>query len=256
MCLIFLSINHHPKYKLIVAGNRDEFYNRRTAAASFWEDHPAVLAGRDLEAFGTWLGMTAAGRVAMLTNFRDPKNINPVAPSRGQLVSDFLLQHVETEQYMKAIYQKGKAYNGFNLITGTVDELWYYSNYSEAPRRLTNGTYGLSNHLLDTPWPKVTRGKQRFMTALQSENPDPEKLFQILYDEETAPDDQLPQTGLTPDREKALSSMFIKTNGYGSRCTTVIMVDRDNNTFFAERVFNTDDFTFQTQVFEFRLQAD
>jgi uncharacterized protein with NRDE domain len=254
MCLLFLAINSHPKYKLIVSGNRDEFYNRKTAAAAFWEDHPGTLAGRDLEGMGTWLGMTITGKIAMLTNFRDPKNINPKAPSRGKLVSDFLTDSSidNTGSYMTTVRAHASAYNGFNLLTGTVDEIWYFSNYGRDVEKLPDGFYGLSNHLLDTPWPKVVRGKEKVKQTLATAEPDPEAMFAILYNEDIAPDEQLPNTGLSVERERALSSMFIKTDGYGSRCSTVIMVDRDNNVFFAERVYNTNTFDHSTQTFRFK----
>ena len=127
MCLIFLSINNHPRYKLIIAANRDEFHKRRTAPANFWDDAPQILAGRDLEASGTWLGVSRKGRISLLTNYRDPKNINPAAPSRGHLVSDFLGDTIHGEQYLRAVEQKGNQYNGFNLLVGTPEELYYLS---------------------------------------------------------------------------------------------------------------------------------
>jgi uncharacterized protein with NRDE domain len=256
MCLIFLALNYHPKYKLIVAGNRDEFYNRKTAPADFWTDYPGVLAGRDLEAMGTWLGVTRSGRIGMLTNFRDPKNINPAAPSRGKLVSDFLIENDDPENYFRDVSARGRLYNGFNLLAGTFNELWYYSNYGKQPEKLSPGFYGLSNHLLDTPWPKVVRGKEKLSRHLALSEPDPEIFFQVLYDEDVAPDEKLPNTGLPLDRERALSSMFIKTNGYGSRCTTLIMVDNDDKVFFSERAFNTDTFKFTTNTFEFKVIPD
>jgi uncharacterized protein with NRDE domain len=255
MCLIFFSVNQHPRYKLIVAGNRDEFYNRRTAAADFWTDYPDILGGRDLEAMGTWLGMTRSGKISMLTNYRDPKNIDPKAPSRGQLVSDFLLFDGATEMYMNNLAATGKKYNGYNFIGGTIDELWYYSNYGAEPRQLGAGFYGLSNHLLDTPWPKVVKGKARLNEYLHERDPDPDFFFTALRDEHTAPDESLPDTGLPRDRERALSSMFIKTNGYGSRCSTVILVDRDNTVSFTERVYNTETFDYSTNQFAFKVSS-
>jgi uncharacterized protein with NRDE domain len=256
MCLIFLALNYHPEYKMIVAGNRDEFYNRRTAPAAFWEDHPDVLGGRDLEGMGTWLGITRSGRLSMLTNFRDPGNINPAAPSRGKLVSDFLVGQPNPEAYINSVFLDGASYNGFNLLAGTVDSLWYYSNYGGKPMKLESGLFGLSNHLLDTPWPKVVRGKQKVKDHLTNDPPDPDILFKILYDEDVAPDTLLPQTGLSLERERALSSMFIKTDGYGSRCTTVLMIDRNNNVYFAERAFDTTTFAFETRTYGFKISPD
>src|SRR5690606_7569505 len=156
MCLIFFSLNQHPEYKLIIAANRDEFYSRRTAPAQFWQDHQDVLAGRDLEAMGTWLGITKQGKFSMLTNYRDLTNVNLNAPSRGKLVSDYLIEPVSASAYINKIAQHGALYNGFNLVVGSPDELYYYSNHAAGVNRLTEGFYGISNNLLDTPWPKVT----------------------------------------------------------------------------------------------------
>jgi len=251
MCLIFISFQHHPSYKLVVAGNRDEFYNRRTASADYWEDYPQILAGRDLEAGGTWMGMSTTGKISMLTNYRDPKNIDPAAPSRGQLVSDFLKLDITPEKYLKGVDGNGKKYNGFNLIVGDSNELWYYSNYKKGIERLAPGYYGISNHLLETPWPKVTRGKQKMENAIRREQIDIEEMFEILYDDHTAPDNQLPDTGLSLERERALSSMFIKTDNYGSRCSTVVLVDATDKVLFSERVYNLTTFEHATRTFEF-----
>jgi uncharacterized protein with NRDE domain len=250
MCLIFISIKSHPTYKLVIAANRDEFYNRKTAPAAYWEDHPEILGGRDLEAFGTWLGMTRHGKISMITNYRDPKNIDPHAPSRGKLVSDYLLNDISPDQYLIDLEPEAKKYNGFNLITGTTDELWYFSNYRKGIERLDSGLYGLSNRLLDTPWPKVERGKVKMNSILQSKKIEPDHLFELLYDVETATDDELPDTGIGLERERALSSMFIKSTGYGTRCSTVILVDHENNVSFSERVYDLTTFTFTKQEFK------
>ena len=254
MCLIFFSLKTHPAYKLIVASNRDEFYNRKTAAAAFWEDHPEILGGRDLEACGTWMAMTKSGKISMLTNYRDPKNIDPLAPSRGQLVTDFLLQTLTPEEYLKTVEASGKKYNGFNLLVGNTNELCYYSNYKKGIVAIEPGLHGLSNHLLDTPWPKITRGKEKFNSALQKKKIAPEELFELLYDDVRADDALLPDTGLTPDREKALSSMFIKTENYGSRCSTVVLVDQNDQVVFSERVYDLQTFQYTTQTFQFTAE--
>jgi uncharacterized protein with NRDE domain len=255
MCLIFISLHNHPTYKLILAGNRDEFYARKTAPAKFWTDHPQIVGGRDLEAGGTWLAMNRDGRIAMVTNYRDPKNINPNAPSRGHLVSDFLIQDVRPEEYLRQLSTKGKVYNGFNLIVGNVNELWYYSNYKDGVENLSSGFFGISNHLLETAWPKVLRGKEKLKPLLASSAIDTEKIFEVLYDDIVALDDVLPNTGLSLERERALSSMFIKTEGYGSRCSTVILVVRDNQVSFSERVYDPQTFQHTTQTFNFQATA-
>jgi uncharacterized protein with NRDE domain len=255
MCLILFAINAHPTYKLVLAGNRDEFYNRKTASANFWTDHEHVLGGRDLEAGGTWLAMSRAGKIGMVTNFRDPQNIDPKAPSRGHLVSDFLIRDESPEEYIRNISANGKKYNGFNLLVGNLSSLWYCSNYKNGYEKLSAGFYGLSNHLLDTPWPKVLRGKEKMGQVLTNKFIDPDALFEILYDDQLAIDTLLPSTGLPLDRERALSSMFIKTEGYGSRCSTVVLVDKNDEVLFAERVYDFKTFQYTTQNFKFKVKG-
>lgn len=256
MCLIFLALNHHPTYKLIVAANRDEFYARKTAPAHFWDDYPHILGGRDLEAAGTWMAMNKNGKISLVTNYRDPVKINPNAPSRGQLVSDFLVNGDTPEEYLDKVSQRATQYNGFNLLAGYPDALWYLSNYKQGIQKLESGVYGLSNHLLDTPWPKVHRGKEKFGSAINDSGIEPDTLFELLYDEQRAEDQFLPDTGIGLDRERALSSMFIKTNGYGTRCSTVILVSHDNQVLFSERVYDLDTFAHQSNRFQFTISHD
>ena len=251
MCLIFAAINYHPVYKLIIAANRDEFYNRKTAAANYWQDYPNVLGGRDLQAGGTWMAMTKGGKISMLTNYRDPPNIMRDAPSRGFLVADYLEKNIDAGSYLESL-QPAK-YNGFNLILGTIDELWYLSNYKDGITKLDNGLYGLSNHLLDTPWPKVVRGKKKLVPILGKSGLTTEELMEFLYDDEVATKD-LPNTGVTPELERALSSMFIKTPGYGSRCSTVVLVDKENRVQFSERVYDLSTFNYTLSEYEFIVE--
>ncbi|MBI3218075.1 MAG: NRDE family protein [Bacteroidetes bacterium] len=252
MCLIFLAVNQHPIYPLIIAANRDEFYNRQTAPADFWKDHPTIVGGRDLEAQGTWMAMTTTGRISMITNYRDPKNIDPKAPSRGQLVSDFLVSEQTAPEYLKQVESNGKRYNGYNLIVGDLESLYYYSNYRKGIDRIPNGIHGLSNHLLDTPWPKVKRGKEQFQTILNA-GVNAEGLFQFLKNEDKAPDALLPETGIGIDRERALSSMFIKTSGYGTRCSTVILINQQKEVSFTERVYNLQTFEYTDRDYQFQI---
>lgn len=253
MCLIFIALKSHPKYKLIVAANRDEFYNRKTAPAAFWEDHPEILGGRDMEAFGTWLAMTKSGKISMVTNFRDPKNIDPKAPSRGKLVSDFLLDSTSGEKYLEKFESQTRKYNGFNLIVGSVDSLYYFSNYKEGVILLNSGLFGLSNHLLETPWPKVEKGKNEIQSLLKSPTIKPEILFQVLQDETRSPDEKLPDTGVGLERERVLSAAFIKSPGYGTRSSTVILVDYTDQVSFTERVFDLTTFRYSSQTFQYKI---
>lgn len=254
MCLIFISLNNHPEYKLIVAGNRDEFYKRKTAPAGFWQDHPHILGGRDLEAGGTWMGISRIGKISMVTNYRDLRNLKPAAPSRGHLVSSYLLNGDKPADYLQAVAKKAPEYNGFNLIAGFPGELHYYSNYKDDVERIPAGLHGLSNHLLNTPWPKVERGLHKFRQLIQPRNVDSDKLLDALYDEQLAADEQLPDTGIGLERERVLSSMFIKSADYGSRCSTVIMIDRDDSVLFSERVYDLATFEYKTNKFEFNIE--
>jgi uncharacterized protein with NRDE domain len=242
MCLIFISVEDHPRYKLIVAANRDEFYQRRTAAADYWQDHPEILGGRDLEAKGTWMAINKNGRIAMVTNYRDIRNIKPTAPSRGALVTDYLLEAGSPENYLNQLAVRDETYNGYNLIAGNPEELWYHSNYKKGVYKLSPGLHGLSNHLLDTPWPKVERGLDKMKKILSGENISSSQLFDVLFDDAIAADDKLPDTGVGLERERVLSSMFIKSPGYGTRCSTVVLIDRNNNVQFSERVYDLQTF--------------
>ncbi len=252
MCLIFFAINKHPKYKLVVAANRDEFYQRKTSAADFWKDHPEILGGRDLEAGGSWMAINTAGKIAMVTNYRDLHNLKSVAPSRGHLVSDFLKDDIDVESYLKSIEPTAQEYNGFNLIVGDKNEIGYLSNYKEGVEILADGIYGLSNGLLDSNWPKVKRGKERFAKLLK-EGMSTEDLFKLLFNEERAPDDQLPNTGLDIERERAVSSMFIKSPGYGTRCSTVVFIDHKNQVEYTERVYDLNTFDFTLRKYKFSI---
>lgn len=253
MCLIFLAVQSHPRYKLIVAANRDEFYQRKTAAARYWTDHPEILGGRDLEAKGTWMAIHKDGRLAMVTNYRDIKNIKPVAPSRGALVTDYLLETNSPENYLKEVALKGRDYNGYNLVVGSAEELWYTSNYKQGVEKISPGLHGLSNHLLDTPWPKVERGLINMKELMIHNEIQFDQLYTILLDEAIAPDDKLPDTGIGLERERALSSMFIKSPGYGTRCSTVILIDWQNNVQFSERVYDLKTFAYAQKDFGFAI---
>jgi uncharacterized protein with NRDE domain len=254
MCLIFIALKNHSEYKLVVAANRDEFYHRKTAAADWWTDHPNILGGRDLEAGGTWLGISRSGRISMVTNFRDLKNIKAKAPSRGQLVTDYLLTESTPGNYLHQLEPHAKDYNGFNLLVGSAEAMGYLSNYKTGVDLLTPGIYGLSNHLLDTPWPKVVNGKKKFTNILSGKFT-PAHLFEMLLDEHVAADDLLPDTGVGLERERALSSMFIKSPGYGTRCSTVVLIDHHNNVSFTERVYDLTTFAFSEKQFTFTIPA-
>jgi uncharacterized protein with NRDE domain len=250
MCLILFALDAHPAYKLVLAANRDEFTARPTHKAHWWHYYPDVLGGLDLEAGGTWLGITKGGRLTALTNFRDIANISPDAPSRGELTHTFLTHpHVPVSDFAARLERKGTQYNGFNILWGDVGaeepELFWYSNtisdtYKRTVTKIQRGVHGLSNALLDTPWFKVEHGKARLQTVMEQQNISPEALTQSLIEilqDPTKPDDAyLPKTGISLEWERTLSSMFIEApeHRYGTRCSTVLLVDRVNTAYFAE----------------------
>lgn len=237
MCLIVFSYKQHRNYDLIFAANRDENYNRPTRAAQFWGEHPTLLAGKDLKAGGTWMGITKQGRIAALTNYRDPKIKKENPPSRGQLVLDFLKANDTPTDYLRNIHPKANQYMGFNLLTGTMDKLGYYSNQQGNVHHLDSGLYGLSNHLLDTPWPKVERAKNNLQQLITDKQISEQALFDLLADNHQASDDELPDTGIPKNIEKKVSPIFIKSDDYGTRCSTIVLVDKNGNVTFNERRF-------------------
>jgi uncharacterized protein with NRDE domain len=253
MCLILFAWKTHKNFPLILIANRDEFYERPTAPAAFWEDAPGLLAGRDLRAGGTWLGITRKGGLAALTNYRDPATMKDVAPSRGKLVSDFLRGRRTPEAYLHWLSPRSGRYNGFGLLVGNPDELYYFSNRG-AQIRLLPGIHGISNHLLDTPWPKVERGKQAFRDLLEKKKTPPlEMMFALLADRSRPPDERLPDTGVGLERERVLSPLFIESPVYGTRSSTVLLIDRRGRVTFVERVFNGDTDPRMTSRFDFQI---
>lgn len=239
MCVIYIAFDQQPDQPLILLANRDEFYKRPSTAASYWEDFPNIYGGRDLQGGGTWLGVTKSGRFSAVTNYRDP-NAPLGTRSRGNLVADFLKSEQPAGEYLADVEIRGNEYSGFNLLAGEIGgrrELFYYSNRAEGIRELSAGIYSLSNHLLDTPWPKVVRGKLLFADLLKSGEPSNNSLFDILSDESLAADEDLPSTGIPYEAEKAISAIFIKTPDYGTRCSTVLRFDRNLEWSFEERVF-------------------
>jgi uncharacterized protein with NRDE domain len=239
MCIIFLAYKIVPGWPLVLLANRDEFYDRAALPAAFWPDEPDIYAGRDLTAGGTWLGVTRSGRFAAVTNYREP-DAAPGRVSRGNLVADFLRSDNSPKTFMEKVAGEADNYAGFNLITGVVGEnteICYYSNRGGRPRTLGSGIYGLSNHLLDSPWPKVARGKAQLVSLLRRPTFSTGELFGILSDRRTAPDEDLPSTGIPLERERSLSPIFIQTEGYGTRCSTVLTFDDESRWKFDEKVF-------------------
>lgn len=237
MCTLLLALRAHPRYRLILAANRDEYYQRPTAPASFWSDAGELYGGRDLVHGGTWLGITTTGRIAALTNYRDPADLVRHGPSRGRLVSGFLKGSGRPEQFVDSVRRSGAHFGGYNLLMGEKDDLWCYSSRTEELLRIEPGIHGLSNHLLDTPWPKVVRGKDALSRALAGDTVAPEDLFDTLADTTRPPDADLPDTGVGLEFERLLSPIFIESERYGTRCSTVILVDNEGTGVFVERSF-------------------
>ncbi|MEH7250848.1 NRDE family protein [Neobacillus niacini] len=241
MCLILFAYKVHPKYKLIVAANRDEFYQRPTSPAHFWEDDSNILAGRDLEKMGTWMGVTKKGRFAALTNYRDPSEVTEGKRSRGELVTNALQYNCDIKEYMQSLGKNNDWYPGYNLLAGDGDELFYYSNVGKELLEVTPGIYGVSNHLLNTEWPKVQMGKAGLSEILNKNHEDfVEPLFTLLQKSEQAEDARLPKTGVSLDLERILSPMFIKSENYGTRSSTVLL-KTDKEIHYVERVFSNNE---------------
>jgi uncharacterized protein with NRDE domain len=239
LCLIVLAWKARADLPLAVAANRDEWRARPTEPAHWWPDHPELLAGRDLEAGGTWMGITRSGRFAAVTNFRDPSDKRSTARSRGGLVAEFLRGHDAPEPYLSRLATRASEYNGFNLIVGDGESLWYFGSRENEARSIAPGIHGLSNHLLDEPWPKVVRGRAAMEEALRERDPAPQ-LFAMLSDSRGAPDESLPDTGVGIAWERRLASALITGPEYGTRSSTVLSVNVEGAVRFEEHTLGAD----------------
>ena len=255
MCLIVFAWDFHEEYKFILAANRDEDYKRKSMKATFWEDAPGLLAGRDLQAGGTWLGVHENWKISAITNYRNPKIIKPNAPTRGHLPLNFLKNNYDPLDYMKLLQQdEGSKYNGFNLLTGNQDGIFHYNNINNKINKIEKGIHGLSNATIDTPWPKVKKAKSKLDETL-AYGFDEISLLEMMYDIEKASDYELPKTGVTLKWEKDLSPMFIKTPEYGTRSSSVILIDRSNKLTFAERIYSNVTGICKDQTLKFELKS-
>jgi uncharacterized protein with NRDE domain len=255
MCLIYVAHRVDPDYRLVVAANRDEFHRRPSACAAWWDDDAAILAGRDLEAGGTWMGVTRGGRVAALTNYRDPARHRPQAVSRGNLVSGFLRSDADAMSYLRGVAEDGDRYNGFSLLAHDGKTLAFFSNRDTAPTAVAPGVHGLSNHLLDTPWPKVEEGKLDLLSLLASRAVTPGALLSLLDHREVAPDSLLPETGVGISRERWLSPRFVVGEEYGTRCSTVLIVSANGDVVFRERSFDAAGEACGDELHSFRIAS-
>ena len=228
MCLIVVAWRVRADLPLVVAANRDEWRDRPAEAARWWPGDPDLLAGRDLQAGGTWMGVTRGGRFAAVTNFRDPSDKRSTARSRGGLVTEFLLGRQAPRAFLAAIASRAREYNGFNIIVGDGESLHYFGSREGEARAIEPGIHGLSNHLLDEPWPKVIRARGAMQEALSEADPAP-RLFEMLSDTEGAPDESLPSTGVGLELERRLASPLITGADYGTRASTVLQIAADGN---------------------------
>jgi uncharacterized protein with NRDE domain len=254
MCLLAIAWKTHPRYRLVVAANRDEFHDRPTAPLGWWQDDPRILGGRDLKAGGTWLGVARSGRFGIVTNYRDVQAPIEGAPSRGHLIPRFLTGATSPKEFLDDLRGAAARYSAFNLLVGGPRALYYFSNRGAAnPRSLAPGIYALSNHLLDTPWPKVRRTRARFEAVLKQGDFSADDLFGVLRDREPAtPEEGLPSTGLPEDWEHVVSAPFIVNERYGTRCSTVLLVERNGRTMLHERRFDSAGVQTGTTRFEFK----
>lgn len=239
MCLILTAYEEHPTNRLIIASNRDEFLDRSTIAMHRWKNKSGIVAGRDMKAGGTWLGVTRNGRFAAITNFRDPSIQKGNAPSRGNIVTDFLESNLDTATFLNRLKRESEKFNGFNLLAGDKNSLYWFSNIKGKVTRLSPGFHGLSNHLINTPWPKVVRGKEALRElVIRREDITTEAIFSLLKDRTQPNDSELPDTGVGKESERMLAPIFIKSPTYGTRCSTALIITRDGEVNICERTYD------------------
>lgn len=254
MCLILIAYKTHPEYPLIIAANRDEFYQRPAQSAGYWEDHPQILGGRDLKCGGTWLAVDRRGRMAAVTNYREPSEQKQNLRSRGFLVTDYLCGTDSARAYLNSLVQHVTEYDGFNIFAGDISALYFYGSYLQQPLRMQPGLHGVSNGDLDYPWPKVSRGKQALAEILAANDViDPETLFTVLSDREVPDDELLPDTGIGIELERMLAPIFVSGGEYGTRSSTVLIMDTGRRVYFSERNFDAGGNPQQTAAYEFEI---
>jgi uncharacterized protein with NRDE domain len=239
VCLILFAYHTDPRYRLVVAANRDERYARPALPVAQWPDAPEIIAGRDLEQGGTWMGLSRRGRFAAVTNYREGHGLKTAPRSRGVLVAEFLRGGRGAAAYAAEVQRQGADYNGFSLLVGDGDELWFVSNRAAQPRRVEPGVHGLSNHLLDTPWPKVVTGTAALRAALTAPAPAliVDALYEVLGARTLAADHALPDTGVGLARERQLSPPFIVSDTYGTRSSSVVLLPATGEAEFHERIY-------------------
>jgi len=239
MCLALLALDAHARHAVVLAANRDEFHARAADPAHWWPGEE-ILAGRDRVAGGTWLGVDRHGRFAFVTNVREPGRHDPSAPTRGTLVPRVLHDEAEVVEAVSNAVRDSARMNGFNLLAGEPGVAAWSSNRAAGVLRLARGVHGVSNAALDTPWPKLVRTRSALEAWLREGTDAIEPLFALLADRTPAEDDDLPRTGVTREWERMLSSPFIVAPNYGTRCSTIVLIDRDGAVRFVERSFDAE----------------
>jgi uncharacterized protein with NRDE domain len=254
MCLILLSFRAHRHFPLVVAANRDEHFARPAASAGFWADHPGVYAGRDLEQGGTWMGIHTNSRFAAVTNYRQGRPGGAAPRSRGALVRDFLVGEIAAPDYLDAI--DGSQFNPYSLIVGDLDGLYFQSNRGSGVTCIAPGVHGLSNHLLNTPWPKVTAGIAALDSTRNFDDPDAigNVMFALLAERVPAQESELPDTGIDRQRERELSPPFILGSHYGTRTSTLLLVHASGEVFVHEKRYGPEALPAGEDARAFRLE--
>jgi uncharacterized protein with NRDE domain len=253
VCLLVFAWNAHARYRLVLAGNRDEYHARATDAAGWWPDSPDLLGGRDLEAGGTWLAVARDGRWGVVTNYREIADSGPAQRSRGELIVDFIHGNMPPQAFGPARETLASQYAGYSLLVGDRDSLHYFTNRGAPSSPLPAGIHGLSNERLNTPWPKLERTRRRFEGLVAAGDPAPETLFELLADREPATADQVPRTGLDMALERLVSAPFVISQSYGTRSSHIVLAGHDDHVRFLERRFDAAGSTLGTSEFEFDL---
>ncbi|MCC2615770.1 NRDE family protein [Aestuariibacter halophilus] len=254
MCILFIAVKQHPDLPLIIAANRDEFYQRPTTPSGFWNEYPSILAGKDRQAGGTWMGVTRGGKIAALTNVREPQRVLDNAPSRGELTVNYLTEDVSTSDYLQCCQSSRQHYNGYNLLFGEWHNLHVYNNRSDTLTVLKPGFYALSNASIDMHWPKQRRGVKGLQAACQlPADHIVDALLTVLQDDHQAPEEALPDTGIPKDWERLLSSIFITTPDYGTRCSTILTVDDQQHISWYEQTYQNGHPSSPPRTFQFAI---
>ena len=252
MCLVLIAWRVHPRYRLIVAANRDEFYARPTLPARRWPGESGMIAGQDLEAGGSWMGVDAAGRFAAVTNFRELEQGPADARSRGELVTDYLQDEVPAETYLAELAERTNHYRGYNLLLTDSRGLYCASNRGPPVRHLPPGIHGVCNGPLDSDWPKVKRGRHLLAKAVDRAEPDPQQLLELLRDQAQPADEALPDTGVGLESERLLGTIAIDGalagRAYGTRSASVLLLDKNGQGQFVENC-RMDDASWQQRGF-------